>query len=170
MDKLIDNLIFHEGNISLCHQEYISRQTPSLNIKFVEVSVDGKAFKKDKDGIPFEQSHGFGIGYRHMCSFWFVDFWKFVEDYDLLLRINEDCFVDFQVDGVFLELDSYLFVSGRTHDDMTFVTEGLNGFTLDFLMKHGGPSKASKDTPLRNYKDQFSFFRAKSHYEGTTHS
>jgi hypothetical protein len=102
LDKLIDNLIFHEGNISLCHQEYISSQTPSLNNKFVDVSVDGKAFKKDKDGIPFEQAHGFGIGYRHMCSFWFVDFWKFVEDYDLLLRIDEDCFVDFQVDGVSL--------------------------------------------------------------------
>jgi len=34
--------------------------------------------------------------------------------------------------------------------------------------KKSSASKASKDTSLRNYKDQFSFFRTKAHYEGTT--
>ena len=105
VDKTIDILIFHEGNITAEHQVHIIKETPDLNIKFIDVN-NGHAFKQHKAAIEFNpETNFFKIGYRHMCSFWFVDFWHFVGDYDRMLRIDEDCFIDFNIDSVLQNLE-----------------------------------------------------------------
>ena len=68
-----------------------------------------------------------------MCSFWFIDFWNFVEEYDYLLRIDEDCFINFNIDDLFKLMNTYYFVYGHYEDDKKYVTVGLNDFTLNFL-------------------------------------
>jgi hypothetical protein len=135
-DKSTHILIFHEGNIREEQQIYIQSQTPDLPLKFV--SVVGVGFKPEKSAIPKESSDWFGLGYRHMCSFWFVDFWGLVGEYDVLLRIDEDCFVDFSIDDVFFGegASSRLFIAGGTIEDCDFVTWGLNPFSLDFMNWH----------------------------------
>lgn len=132
-NKTIDILIFHEGNITNEQQIQISTKTPSLNIIFVNIT--GKAFNPEKKMIKLipNVKIGAGLGYRHMCSFWFVDFWKFVDDYDYLLRIDEDCFVNFNIDDIFVKLNDKLFIAGRSSNDASSVTIGLNDFTLDFI-------------------------------------
>jgi len=129
----VDILIFHEGNIREEQQIHIQGQTPDLPLKFVDVS--GVGFKPEKSTIPKESTDWFGLGYRHMCSFWFVDFWGLVGEYDTLLRIDEDCFVDFSIDDVFFGegASSHLFIAGGTIEDCDFVTWGLNPFSLDFI-------------------------------------
>jgi hypothetical protein len=133
-DKSIDLIIFHEGNITEEHQQYIQNGTPGIQLKFIDVS--SIAFLKDRESIPVESGHGFGIGYRHMCSFWFVDFWEFVKEYDYLLRIDEDCFVEFNIDRVFRELVNNYFIAGDTCYDCESVTVGLNEFSRDFVDKN----------------------------------
>jgi hypothetical protein len=135
-DKSTHILIFHEGNIREEQQIYIQSQTPDLPLKFV--SVVGVGFKPEKSAIPKESTDWFGLGYRHMCSFWFVDFWGLVGEYDVLLRIDEDCFVDFSIDDVFFGegASSRLFIAGGTIEDCDFVTCGLNQFSLDFMNWH----------------------------------
>jgi hypothetical protein len=134
-DKTTDILIFHEGNIREEQQNYIQSETPDLFLKFIDLT--GVGFKPEKATIPEESNHGFSLGYRHMCSFWFVDFWHLVEKYDTLLRIDEDCFADFSIDDLlFNSLTSHLFIAGGTIEDQDFVTVGLNGFSLDFLNRH----------------------------------
>uniref|UniRef100_A0A6C0JJR3 Glycosyltransferase n=1 Tax=viral metagenome TaxID=1070528 RepID=A0A6C0JJR3_9ZZZZ len=132
-NKSTDVLIFHEGNISNEHQIKISNETPLLNIKFINIS--GKAFKPEKSNIVFDaNTRMFGLSYRHMCSFWFVDFWEFVKDYEYLLRIDEDCFIDCSIDDIFLKLVSgNLFVVGTYSHDEHFVTRGLNDFSIQFM-------------------------------------
>jgi hypothetical protein len=130
-NKSIDIVIFHEGNIEYNHQIYISNETPELKIKFINISK--YAFKKEKENIPFENAYNFDINYRHMCSFWFVDFWNFVKEYDFLLRIDEDCYINFNIDNILLELNNYLFITGKIVEDEKFVTEGLNEFSLNFI-------------------------------------
>jgi hypothetical protein len=131
-DKTIDVLIFHEGNITEEDQDKIAKNTPLLNIKFINVT--NNAFKKEKENIQFyEPTNIFDIGYRHMCSFWFVDFWNFVSDYDYLIRIDEDCCVNSSIDDVFTNLNNSPIITGIYENDFDWVTVDLNKFTLDFI-------------------------------------
>ena len=132
-NKNIDILIFHEGNIIKEHQINISNETPLLKIKFINIL--GKSFKSEKSNIVFDaQTRMFGLNYRHMCSFWFIDFWNFINDYEYLLRIDEDCFIDSNIDDIFLKLTKdHIFITGSYGDDMYHVTKGLNEFTLQFI-------------------------------------
>ena len=152
-NKNIDILIFHEGNILNEHQLKISNETTLLNIKFINIS--DKAFKKEKSNIAFDApTQMFGLNYRHMCSFWFVDFWDFVKEYDYLLRIDEDCFVNCSIDDIFLKLKEHLFVTGTYSNDADFVTRGLNNFSLQF-MNHYTDYKIKPRLPSGPYTNLF---------------
>jgi lipopolysaccharide biosynthesis glycosyltransferase len=128
----IDILVFHEGNILEAHQEYISKFTPTLNLKFI--CIKEHAFKEEKRDVSFfEPTKAFGLNYRHMCSFWFADFWNFVADYDAILRIDEDCAIEFNIPELFYILSNKTAVYGAWTRDHDFVTHGLNKFTQQFI-------------------------------------
>jgi hypothetical protein len=135
INKMIDIIIFHEGNITDLQQDYIKNETPDLKIIFTDVSEF--AFIKEKEDIPFYRAFDKEInppkGYRHMCHFWFVDFLKYCENYDYILRIDEDCFIDFNVDEIFKMIQDKFLIAGRVEDDHPPVVYGLNNFTLRFL-------------------------------------
>jgi hypothetical protein len=78
----VDILIFHEGNIHVGQQIYIQKKTPNL-LRFIDISE--YAFKAEKENVVIKEAPQFNVSYRHMCSFWFVDFWNYVKDYDKLL-------------------------------------------------------------------------------------
>lgn len=130
-DKTIDILIFYEGNISESDQEWIAEQTPTLNIKFINITE--YAFQKNKESIVIYDTYKCHFGYRHMCHFWFVDFWKYVEDYDKILRIDEDCLIFSNIDIIFEKLETKVALYGQWEPDEDFVTIGLNNFTRTFL-------------------------------------
>lgn len=150
-DKTIDILIFHEGNIKPEHQIRIKNETLELDIRFIDVN-NGLAFKSDKASIEFHpDASRFGIGYRHMCSFWFVDFWHFLDDYDRMLRIDEDCYVNFNIDKVLKNLDTNEFICGKWTRDFDFVTIDLNKTTLQFI----GSDTSQVETPSGPYTNVF---------------
>jgi len=131
----IDILIFHEGNILELHQKYISQFTPKLNLKFI--CIKEHAFKDDKKEISFfEPTKTFGLNYRHMCSFWFVDFWNFVKEYEMILRIDEDCVIEFNIPELFYHLQNKTAIYGAWTRDHDFVTHGLNKFTEQFIKEN----------------------------------
>lgn len=105
-DKSIHLLFFHEGNITEEHQEYIKSFTPSLQMIFINIQKDNLAWRKEKEEVHKEKSVNFNnnVNYKHMCSFWFIDFWNFVKEYDYLMRIDEDCFVEFSIDSAFTSM------------------------------------------------------------------
>ena len=129
IDKSIDILIFHEGNINIKQQIHIKKYTPLLNIIFINISI--KAFKKEKGHIT-----NVNLSYKHMCSFWFVDFWNFVESYDLLLRIDEDCILYNNIDDIFSKLEKYNIIAGGFMFDEYVVTIGLKDFTRNFIKEN----------------------------------
>jgi len=146
-DKTMDILIFHEGNIVETHATLILSKTPHLNLKFININDKNKAFLKSKEQVPVHPEVSFfGIGYRHMCSFWFVNFWNYLEEYDAILRIDEDCFIKFDIDQVFdkMKRDSKVAIYGNWSDDDAFVTKEMNSFTAIFFKKI-----LNKNIPLR---------------------
>ena len=146
-DKKIDILIFHEGNITEEHKIYIKNKTPELNIIFIDI-LD-IAFYPEKQNINVEEASQFKLGYRHMCSFWFINFFNAVKDYDKLLRIDEDCYIDCNIDSIFVKLDKNLFVTGRKDGDAEFVTKGLNNFSLDFIKRNNNNYKFKNSVAKR---------------------
>lgn len=94
-----DYIIFHEGNISLDDQKYISEFTPELNLIFKNVKEEEPktAFNSEKNIVnyslcpPTPLSSSFPLGYKHMCHFWSIDFLKYLKEYKYVVRIDEDC-------------------------------------------------------------------------------
>jgi hypothetical protein len=80
-----------------------------------------------------------------------VDFWHFVEDYDRMLRIDEDCFIDFNIDSVLENLDYKNFICGKWINDHDFVTIDLNKTTLLYL----GLDTSNIETPSGPYTNVF---------------
>tara|TARA_B100000686_G_C16790222_1_gene978152 strand:- start:2228 stop:3085 length:858 start_codon:yes stop_codon:yes gene_type:complete len=135
-NKHLSYLIFHEGNISIEHQNYIQKQTPKLKFKFINVSADFK--KKDAPYYPPTRVHAahLGQGYRNMCSFWFVSFWKYVKNYNKILRVDEDCDMLSDYNKIFPLLDKFICVCGKWEPDQNYVTQGLNKFTSNFFKSY----------------------------------
>jgi hypothetical protein len=146
-DKSIDILIYHEGNIREDHQIFIKSKTPRLKIQFIDIS--NIAFQPNKQNIIVTDAESFSLGYRHMCSFWFIDFFNAVKEYDTLLRIDEDCFVDSNIDTILLNLKQYTFITGIKSKDEEFVTRGLNQFSLNFVNRYNDIFSFKKNDPKR---------------------
>jgi hypothetical protein len=124
-----DFIIFHEGNIDDDTQAYISKHTPQLHCKFINVS---REFRRDEIEF-YAPTQRFKMGYRNMCSFWFIGFWKYVSDYDYVLRIDEDVMYYSNPNNVFNHLKNNVVVFAKLQSDAAFVTKGLNDFTKHFF-------------------------------------
>jgi hypothetical protein len=150
-DLSIEIIIFHEGNILENHQNYIKSGTPLLNIKFINVQGKGEAFNDKSYLRRSPLSSIYPIGYCHMCSFWFVNFWNFVENYDYILRIDEDCIIDFNICDIFNTLEQKVACYGTwVRDDPEYV-KGLHEFNMWFFKKNNFPMVSSIN---ENYYDK----------------
>jgi hypothetical protein len=139
-NKLIPIVLFHEGNITNEHQIYIKSKSPDLEISFVNIS--STSFLDEKKSIPFfpRTDHPpWQIGYRHMCNFWFKDFFKHVTDYNYIFRIDEDCYVQFSIDDAFSEIENgnIPFLYGTTFGDPGWVVTNMNQTTIEFMKSKG---------------------------------
>lgn len=151
-DKTIDCLIFHEGNISKKQQQIIQFYS-GIQLHFIDVS---KSFNYEWNKFdPMTKS--FGLGYRNMCNFWFCEFWNYVNKYDKMLRIDEDCIWKNGNDykKCFEELEKYDLISGMVSGDKHFVTKGMNKFTMEFIQKQESMKEFKSKKPSGPYTNVF---------------
>ena len=136
-NKSIPVVIVHEGNITPEQEEYIKIQTPLLNIMFRTFEFD-----RTRENVTVDvNTNMFNMGYRHMCSFWFVDMWytEIFKDFDYILRIDEDCEMHTNIDRIFKQLtssDQYYAICGNMDGDAEYVTRHMNETTLSFMTQH----------------------------------
>jgi hypothetical protein len=147
-DIQYDMIIFHEGNIFPEHIEYIqSRSEPTLIFKNVKESGNKLAFDDSRNQInptlcpPTPLSAQFPLGYKHMCHFWSIGLFDYLSEYDYVLRIDEDCYVD-RVDPATFEAIINQEISFAvplicTVLDDPGVIVGLDKLTHDFLNTRG---------------------------------
>ena len=93
-----DVILFHEGNISDDDQNYISSHYPE-KIIFKDISK----FFLDKSNLELAGEKKFNLGYRQMCRFNMYHIWEEVDQYDYILRVDEDVEI--------IEFDPYVFES-----------------------------------------------------------
>jgi len=133
----IDNIIFHEGNITYDQQIYIQSRTPNLLLKFYKINFI-KPTKKNELCKETSLSNGFSNGYKNMCHFWTIGFLEneHLNNYDYIFRIDEDCILQSIPDNIFeLYLSNNVVYSSPFFqgDDDPDVTIGMNTFFNEFV-------------------------------------
>jgi hypothetical protein len=88
-------VLFHEGNVAPEHQRLIEAETPSLKFKWIQIPFQ---FPRDVP-LPHETISTFHDGrcypgYHVMCEFHTCDVWDHLKDYDVVLRVDEDCILE----------------------------------------------------------------------------
>lgn len=144
-DLDFDMIIFHEGNIPLHHQNYISHNSKQpLIFQNVRESGNKQAFDNNKNVInyvlcpPNPVSSAYPLGYKHMCHFWSIDFLEYLKDYEFVVRIDEDCFIDEFDTNIFNEMieKEIHFVSPEFQgQDLGDVIVGLEVLLNEFLIE-----------------------------------
>lgn len=122
-----DLIIFHEGDITKNDQYYLQSKT-ILPLKFTTI------YKfKEVLGIEVDLNNPWADAwsYKHMCNFWFSVFLSYLDNYDLIIRIDDDCIVRSNLDEVFESLVNKTCVYAKWVEDEENVTRGLNQFTLE---------------------------------------
>ena len=87
-DQKIELILFHEGNISIEHQDFINSKSLE-KYKFIDVS-EKFIINNYLNNNNISDFNRFGNGYRLMCKFNFYHIWEYLKDYDYLIRIDED--------------------------------------------------------------------------------
>ena len=152
--KNIDIIIFHEGNITYEQQNFIQSMTPKLELIFKDIkkcdpknAFDNKKNLKNMDLCPpNEKSERFGLGYKHMCHFWAIDYLYYLKDYKYIIRIDEDCLIlKFNHDIFDKMKNDKIYFSSRKwqNQDHDFVTVGLKKTLEEFSKKFKLEKKCS---------------------------
>ena len=82
------SVLFHEGNISKPDQFFLTVLTFTKH-RFVNVE---KEFELP-EGFTWTGSKKSPIGYALMCRFHYLGLWKYLDKFDVVCRVDEDCFV-----------------------------------------------------------------------------
>lgn len=158
-----DNILFHEGNISVAHQRYIQSFTPNLKLKFVNLKTahPRTAFDDHQNKInnclcpPTRRSSKFRLGYKHMCHFWFIDFLDYTTDYQYLIRLDEDCtFHKFDHNILqLMEKKNQVFISPYFREfDVPEVTLGMTELLKEFVIENNIQLKNKLDESQESVK------------------
>ena len=148
------NIIYHEGNIPLSHQEYIisnSCQCDFVNLMEIKTKAFRDIGKVKPTDVIYETplSKCYSIGYRHMCHFWFVDFLTLLE-YDFVIRVDEDCVLRAFPLDVF-ENENFAFITPLYNGvDVEDVTIGLQHTLSKFHILTGTTEKYAIKQCLKN--------------------
>ena len=147
-DDRFDVILFHEGNITKEHQNYIRENSKNLNLIFSDVkkSQPKTAFDSSKNKFnmllcpPTQQSMAFPLGYKHMCHFWSMDFLDYLSNYKYIIRIDEDCFVTKFDTGILKRMgENNIYFSSPMFQgqDEDYVIVGLKQLWESFISVHG---------------------------------
>jgi|AntAceMinimDraft_1070359.scaffolds.fasta_scaffold07713_4 hypothetical protein len=84
-DAQVTFIIFHEGNIGLFHRALISFFS-ALRIRWVDISEDFQPFSNQD--LPADTAI---LGYSLMCRFQYLQIWKYLTEFDVAVRVDDDC-------------------------------------------------------------------------------
>jgi hypothetical protein len=147
-------IIFNEGNITPSQQEYIQSKTPNMPLIFTTIKFY-QNFNTNNDLCPpTELSNQFSMGYKNMCYFWSIDFLTYLGNYEYIIRIDEDCFIQ--------NLDPYIIDNYKQNNimfssplyqtsDIAEVVVGMDTLFNEYLQQNNLIKKNSLRMPYTNF-------------------
>ena len=81
-------IIWHEGNIPAEHRSYILAQELNADVRFVDISA---VFRLPAGLTKRDLMETWSVGYRLMCRFHAYYVWHYAEQFDSVMRLDEDC-------------------------------------------------------------------------------
>lgn len=91
-DESPDIVMFHEGNVTTEHQKMIESRTPELNFRWIQIPwIFPENVPLPSATINTFYNGSCYPGYHLMCEFHTCDVWDYLKDYDIVLRVDEDC-------------------------------------------------------------------------------
>lgn len=142
---LHDMLIFNEGEYKEVDFSELSKTYPK--IKFINIEKDWR--KKSLLNL-FNQK----MGYKNMCSFFATKIWKYLKDYDYVIRLDDDSFLHTSIIDIVDDLDKNKF-------DFFYIRRKLDDhrptektFPL-FLSKYFPNHSFIKDIAMKNFYNNF---------------
>lgn len=135
----VEHLIFHEGNITPEQQIYIRSRSRLKPLKFIDVSAEFTETNPDRRESrwckPTSKSERFSQGYKCMCRFWLNGFLRYTQDWDYLVRLDDDCTVaQLDLPGCIqrMQQEGLTYLTPGRQKDHPDVTVGLEAFLRDF--------------------------------------
>jgi len=158
-----DHFVFHEGNITVVARMAISIASWPLRLRFVNLREFFGKFKQETNSKNLEKcpetplSEKFSVEYRAMCAFWIDEFLTYLGDYDVILRVDEDCVLkSLNYETVFTPMieGTVDYCAGMAFGfDLPDVTRGLEDFVIEWHEQHPGTS-----TPVFNLNPYTNLF------------
>jgi hypothetical protein len=96
---VINHLVFHEGDFTGFQRLLLRISSMPMRITFIDVGKFFHDFRKHEAlptavvCPPTRLSERFGAGYKVMCAFWTNEFFRYVESYDAIIRVDDDCYL-----------------------------------------------------------------------------
>ena len=120
-----DLILFHEDDLSIEDQKYIQENSPEkLNINV------SKYFKYET--LKLEGEEKFNLGYRQMCRFHMFYIWNEVNNYDYILRVDEDIEISDFDPYIFVNEFKITYLTGRfTKDTHRLTNQTLPPFLIE---------------------------------------
>lgn len=133
-----DIIIFHEGNISPPHQQFIQRRSPLMPLQFRRINFLQLPPVNCPQCPNTDLSNRFGNGYKNMCYFWSIRFLRCLSEYNYIIRVDEDCYIDqFSPELVdTYESENIVYATPRFQEkDFQEVTLGLESMFQTYLQE-----------------------------------
>lgn len=136
----LEFLIFHEDDLTIDDKLFIQTCT-DYPIKFISVQEEFKPIDVTESDYCYETelSKEFGDGYRNMCKFWFTGFFKYTEEYDKVIRFDEDCVLQEDIPADYFEVMGEPYRVATKYHDPEDVNVGLKAFYDGFCEEHNLP-------------------------------
>lgn len=137
-----DVIIFHEGNINVEQQKYISEKSAgSENIKFINIADSWKKLE--------------GKGYNKMCRFYSETIYNYLQEYTYVLRLDDDSYINQHIDYdifTFMEEKGYDYgYIRRKVDGHSLTSETFVPFCNNYFKKNV--------KPMHNFYNNFSLLK-----------
>lgn len=163
-----DMLIFHEGNITKDHQDYIKLESKNSDLIFIDISDEFNLSQKSLDAHEELQNkpkpnYGIYLGAKIMFRFYSIKCFEYLREYDYVMRADEDIlFTSKPSNDVFSFMyeNDLILGYGRRKIDSHPLTQTLADFIKQYIVNNNIPTSCTLDEiNINNFYNNFSILK-----------
>ena len=135
MDSNYDILLFHDKPIGRDIKDTIKYGCGNVSFINIESDFSIPSWTNPNDWVSDDR-----IGYKHMCRFMSIKLWDYVSEYEYILRLDDDSWIESRIDyDLFKHTSDMGYEYGhirRMRESHTLTNETLPQFTIDYIKQN----------------------------------